>query len=91
MSESERIDQIILDIAHQAGQIPRGKTITAGSFPETQAAIAQMLREARSSEREQLSKELLPIVSDFRSHHDPDDLYMQLQAALSKQSKRRRS
>jgi hypothetical protein len=39
------IDNIILGIVHQAGLIPRGKTVSAAMFPEARAAIERMVGE----------------------------------------------
>jgi hypothetical protein len=48
------IDNIILGIVHQAGLIPRGKTISADMFPEARAAIERMVGEGLLKELETL-------------------------------------
>jgi hypothetical protein len=50
------IDNIILGIVHQAGLIPRGKTISAAMFPEARAAIERMVEEAVINELETIVK-----------------------------------
>lgn len=50
----EQLDRIILDIAHVAGLIQRGKTINADWFPEQQATLKALLVRARIDELEEL-------------------------------------
>lgn len=44
------IDDVILDLAHQASLIQPGKTINAGMFPEAKQAFTKLLLEQRIEE-----------------------------------------
>jgi hypothetical protein len=58
MTEHEQLEDIILDIVHQAGQIERGKTVTADMFPETITKLEALMREARVDEQKRSSPRL---------------------------------
>lgn len=50
MTTEEQIDELILEIAHEASLISGGKTIGAYMFLDAKAAINRLLVEARQNE-----------------------------------------
>lgn len=82
-TETEQIDGIILELAHQAGLIERGKTITADWFPEAQAAIQALLTAARLAEAQYWEQSVIPTVRGHQFQYEVDKRVKELSAPVA--------